>query len=402
MKGFLENYTAVGKELKGENKELKDQIEILTTQNKILKDCYFDEKSEANGKYFGGFLNKIKTAIFDDKIKNDEKSIESFKNFLMENIIINDSLNSLDIEYLNQLVIPESNWNDSKQIIEFKQKIIERNYLKLIESVNIINKNKEIINEIVNMSIECNDDNGEINLDDVDFDSWKEDIKIRKLTDKEKKDAEKAYSSSTFINNINNTGRFGNVKSKEIYNDENEDFEYTSYNNKKSVNANENFSKLNNNKYSSVSSSNMNDLDNKMKIKQNSNVEKENEAKKPDFKQHNYISNNNSNSNKGSNNDNENSLNNTQKKDKAIEIELAPKIIRNITKPPSKINNKNNKQNSIFDDLLEVPISKINKENNNIEKDNNLKTLNDTKINIMTVDSNKVKNQSALKRKLLF
>lgn len=210
MKGFLGNLVSGGgdEELKRENKQLKEQYDLLNNENKILKDCYFENQTENyGGKYFGKFLKGMKTAIFEDKATLSLKSVEDFKLFLYENMFINDSINNYDVDYLNQLVIPEDNWNDSKKLLEFKQKILQRNYNSLLENVYNCNKINEFWQNVkANTKPEL-----EYDFDNLNFDDWKNEITVKAnnmhLDTSIKVNScivENAKQKNTELNNLNN------------------------------------------------------------------------------------------------------------------------------------------------------------------------------------------------------
>lgn len=193
MKGFIGNLVhgvSGGDEiLKKENKELKDQLNLLINENKILKDCYFESKSDGfGGKYFGKLLTDVKTVIFEDKAKENLKSVDQFKSFLVENMFINDSINSVDVDYLNQLVIPEENWNESKKLFEFKQKIMQRNYLNLIENTYNANKANSLVEKInklaqrssQNQNSKDPEEEADLDLADLTFEDWKNKLVVKK------------------------------------------------------------------------------------------------------------------------------------------------------------------------------------------------------------------------------
>lgn len=144
--------------LKKQLKQLKETNDNLKKENEILLKCYMDTEVQPSkaGKegMFGKLLSDVKSTLLDLNTKGNGSALE-FKTFLNENNLFYSSILEDDIDYLNELNIEDSDWNENKSIIVLKQKILERNYKNLIKNLSVgralnqieVAKNQAIHNE---------------------------------------------------------------------------------------------------------------------------------------------------------------------------------------------------------------------------------------------------------------
>eukprot|EP00340_Litonotus_pictus_P011734 CAMPEP_0170536766 /NCGR_PEP_ID=MMETSP0209-20121228/102332_1 /TAXON_ID=665100 ORGANISM="Litonotus pictus, Strain P1" /NCGR_SAMPLE_ID=MMETSP0209 /ASSEMBLY_ACC=CAM_ASM_000301 /LENGTH=417 /DNA_ID=CAMNT_0010838167 /DNA_START=170 /DNA_END=1423 /DNA_ORIENTATION=+ len=86
----------------------------------------------------------MKSTFFTEAAKDSVKSAEEFKLFLVNNLFQSNSLQSREIENINQLVIPEEDWSESRKFTVLKQKILERNYFTLVNNLYVSNEVKAL------------------------------------------------------------------------------------------------------------------------------------------------------------------------------------------------------------------------------------------------------------------
>ena len=173
MQSFLGNFVKGDETLKKENLELKQQKELLLKENSILKESYLDKDSiKYEENVFGKFFSSMKNSVLNKPVSNSEK----FKSFLYGNLFISNSINTKDVDEMNQLVIQEDDWSENKKLYLLKQRILQRNYIFLIDSLNANSEFDRIEKEIKELD-ESNDE-----IPHSTFEEW---IKNRKSGFKE-------------------------------------------------------------------------------------------------------------------------------------------------------------------------------------------------------------------------
>jgi len=121
--------------LKEESKFLKDKYNEILKENELLKQSLFTNSNQSNSQITKIF-KEFKSAFFSyDTNTEANKSIRDFKNFLFQNLLLYNSVEEEDIDYLNDIKITDNDWNKNKDIFIFKQNLLERNYNQLMENL---------------------------------------------------------------------------------------------------------------------------------------------------------------------------------------------------------------------------------------------------------------------------
>lgn len=151
--------------LKDESRILKGKYNQLLKENELLKNSIFSESDQGNSN-ISKIFKEFKSAFFSyDSNSETNQDVKNFKNFLFQHMLLYNSVEEEDIDYLNSLNITNSEWANNKEIFIFKQNLLERSLNQITENLLVCNDLNKFLheNKLIPEKISQNNYNANIN-----------------------------------------------------------------------------------------------------------------------------------------------------------------------------------------------------------------------------------------------
>ena len=182
-----------------ENRNLKDTLNHLSSENEFLKNSMINDKESSSG--LKQFYKDMKYTFIDSQKDDNLTKDKCLKDLLYEQYLFYDGIEVDEINFLNKLKIKEDDWSKNKDFFMFKQKIIERNYQQLFK--NLIAS--QLLNEILNKKEGNKEDEKLETMEDIIVDK-KKSINTKKDVNEKKKN----NKFGGFESLMGNSKRFSN------------------------------------------------------------------------------------------------------------------------------------------------------------------------------------------------
>jgi hypothetical protein len=123
---------------------LKDENNILKNKIRVLENSVLGDNQSSSNTQFGKIFKDLKST-FSFSAGQQVDSRWEFKKFLCDNLLFYNNIDEDDIDYLNSVQLSEEDWEKSKDLFIFKQKILEKNYAEMFKNIFV---SKELDQEI--------------------------------------------------------------------------------------------------------------------------------------------------------------------------------------------------------------------------------------------------------------
>jgi hypothetical protein len=113
---------------------LKDENNILKNKIRVLENSVLGDNQTSSNTQFGKIFKDLKST-FSFSAGQQVDSTWEFKKFLCDNLLFYNNIDEDDIDYLNSVQLSEEDWEKSKDLFIFKQKILEKNYTEMFKNI---------------------------------------------------------------------------------------------------------------------------------------------------------------------------------------------------------------------------------------------------------------------------